>query len=393
MKKSIHAAAAAVVAAALTLPAAAQDLVLGLSHAKTGRYATASKTEIAVDIAVAEINAAGGVNGKKLRVEKFDTASEARNAQIAVQHFAEDTKALAVIGPFSSQEAQVAFAAGERLEIVQMPNASSAPGMTVGKKWAFRLTEDEGKQFTRLLISLERKGLAKSKTAAVFYPTDDAVGQILGTKLFPALLKKHGWTEVIPGEGFPFAASDLSPQVTKLRGKNPDIIAFGSVPEPAAKLMREARRQGFTGRLVGGGTIADPDLAVKLGADGEGAVYVSWYWWDFNDMTRNFEKKFIQESKSRNEPRTGAHHVDAAGYDIVYVYADAMRRAKITGDPAKLKAERDAIRAALATTDLPGVSGHICFDKDREAELAGFAIGIKDGKRYLVDSHPSDKCN
>jgi branched-chain amino acid transport system substrate-binding protein len=64
----------------------------------------------------------------------------------------------------------------------------------------------------------------------------------------------------------------------------------------------------------------------------------------------------------------------------------------VTGDPAKLKAERDAIRVALATTDLPGVSGHICFDKDREAELAGFAIGIKGGKRYLVDSHPSDKC-
>lgn len=393
MKRLILAAAAAAVTTALAMPAAAQELVLGLSYPKTGRYATASNTEVAVDIAVAEINAAGGVNGKKLRVEKFDTASEARNAQIAVQHFAEDTTALAVIGPFSSQEAQVAFAAGERLEIVQMPNASSAPGMTVGKKWAFRMTEDEGKQFSRLLISLERKGLAKSKTAAVFYPTDDAVGQVLGTKLMPALLKKFGWTEVIPGEGFPFAASDLSPYVTKMRGKNPDIIAFGSVPEPAAKLMREARRQGFTGRLVGGGTIADPDLATKLGPDGEGSVYVSWYWWDFNDMTRNFEKKFIQETKKRNEPRTGAHHVDAAGYDIVYVYADAMRRAKVTGDRSKLKAERDAIRVALAKTDLPGVSGHICFDKDREAELAGFAIGVKGGKRYLVDSHPSDKCN
>ena len=294
MKKPILAAATIIVAAALVTPAAAQELVLGLSHAKTGRYATSSRTEIAVDIAVEEINAAGGVNGKKLRMEKFDTASEARNAQIAVQHFAEDTKALAVIGPYSSQEAQVAFAAGECLEIVQMPNASSAPGMTVGKKWTFRMTDDEGKQFSRLLISLERKGLAKAKTAAVFYASDDAVGQALGTKLFPALLKKHGWTEVIPGEGFPFAASDLSPHVTKMRGKNPDIFAFGSLPEPAAKFMREARRQGFTGRLVGGGTFVDPDLASKLGADGEGAVYVTWYWWDLNDMTRNFEKKFIQ---------------------------------------------------------------------------------------------------
>lgn len=393
MNRPMLAAATAVAAAVLVMPAVAQDLVLGLSHPKTGRYATASATEVAVDIAVAEINAAGGVNGKKLRVEKFDTASEARNAQLAVQQLAEDRKALAIIGPFSSQEAQVAFAAGERLEIVQMPNASSAPGMTVGKKWAFRLTEDEGKQFSRLLVSLERKGLAKAKTAAVFYPSDEAVGQALGTKLMPALLKKFGWTEVIPGEGFPTAATDLSPQVTKLRGKNPDIFAFGGLPEAGAKLMREARRQGFAGRMVGGGTISDPDLATKLGADGEGSVYVSWYWWDFNDMTRSFEKKFVQETKSRGVPRVGAHHVDAAAYDIVYVYADAMKRAKVTGDPARLKAERDAIREALAATSLPGVSGHICFDKDRDAELAGFAIGIRDGKRYLVDSHPSDKCN
>ena len=67
-------------------PAVAQEIVLGLTHAKTGRYASVgAPTEIAVDIAVSEINAAGGVNGKKIRVEKFDTGSEAKNAQVAVQ--------------------------------------------------------------------------------------------------------------------------------------------------------------------------------------------------------------------------------------------------------------------------------------------------------------------
>jgi len=122
-------------------PLAAQDLVLGLTHAKTGRYAGVGiGTEVAVDIAVAEINAAGGVNGKKLRIEKFDTGSEAKNAQVAAQKFTQDARALGIIGPFSSQEAQVAFAAGERLEIVQVPNAASAPGLTKDRNWAFRVT-------------------------------------------------------------------------------------------------------------------------------------------------------------------------------------------------------------------------------------------------------------
>ena len=120
---------AMLVVASIVLPAAAQDLVLGLSYPKTGRYSTISATEVAVDIAVAEINAAGGVNGRKIRLDKFDTASDAKNAQIAVQRFAEDVKALAIIGPYSSQEAQVAFATSERLEIVQIPNSATAPGL------------------------------------------------------------------------------------------------------------------------------------------------------------------------------------------------------------------------------------------------------------------------
>ncbi len=94
---------------------AADEVVLGLSFGKTGLYSTINKTtEVAVDIAVEEINAAGGVNGKKLRIVKFDTAGDPKQAVVAVRKFARDDNALGVIGPFSSSEARVAFAAGER---------------------------------------------------------------------------------------------------------------------------------------------------------------------------------------------------------------------------------------------------------------------------------------
>ena len=65
----------------------------------------------------------------------------------------------------------------------------------------------------------------------------------------------------------------------------------------------------------------------------------------------------------------------------------------MTGDASKLKAERNAIREALAKTSISGVSGNICFDAERDAELGAYVIGVKGGKRYLVDSHPADKCN
>jgi branched-chain amino acid transport system substrate-binding protein len=376
----------------LSFPVGAQELILGLSHPKTGRYSSIAATEVAVDIAVAEINAAGGVNGRKIRLEKFDTASEAKNAQIAVQRFAEDLKALAVIGPFSSQEAQVAFAAGERLEIVQIPNSATAPGLTKDKRWAWRVIEDEGKQFARLLKSLETKKLVKEKSAVVIYPSDEFVGQAL-SQWMPKLFDANGWKQVIPPEGYLTNAADLSPHITKLQGKTPAVVAFAGLPGGAAKVMREVRRQGHQSVMIGAQVMADPDVVKLLGADGEGTMYVSWYWWDANERTRAFEKKFLDETKKRGIVKTGAHHVDASAYDIVYVLADAIKRANVTGDASKLKAERTAIREALARTSIPGVSGHICFDKERDAELAAYIIGVKGGQRYLVDSHPSDKCN
>jgi branched-chain amino acid transport system substrate-binding protein len=382
----------ALLLASLSLPVAAQELVIGLSHPKTGRYSSVSATEVAVDIAVAEVNAAGGVNGKKIRVEKFDTGSEARNAQVAVQRFAEDLNALAVIGPYSSQESQVAFAAGERLEIVQIPNSATAPGLTQGKKWAFRVIEDEGKQFERLLKSLERKHIVKEKTAAVIYPSDEFVGKALSAWM-PKLLEANGWKQVIPPEGYLTNAADLSPHITKLQGKSPAAIAFAGLPGGAAKVMHEIRRQGHKSVMIGAQVMADPDVVNLLGPDGEGTIYVSWYWWDANDRTRAFERKFLDETKKRGINKSGAHHVDASAYDIVYVLADAMKRANVTGESSKVKAERNAIREALAKTQVSGVSGNICFDKEHDAELGAYIIGVKGGKRYLVDSHPADKCS
>lgn len=383
---------ALLLAAGFALPAAAQELVIGLSHPKTGRYSGISATEVAVDIAVAEVNAAGGVNGKKIRVEKFDTASEAKNAQVAVQRFAEDLNALAVIGPYSSQEAQVAFAAGERLEIVQIPNSATAPGLTQGKKWAYRVIEDEGKQFERLLKSLERKQIVKEKTVAVIYPSDEFVGKALSSWM-PKLLDANGWKQVIPPEGYLTNAADLSPHITKLQGKSPAAIAFAGLPGGAAKVMHEVRRQGHKSVMIGAQVMADPDVVNLLGPDGEGTIYVSWYWWDANDRTRAFERKFLDETKKRGINKSGAHHVDASAYDIVYVLADAMKRANVTGESSKVKAERNAIREALAKTQVSGVSGNICFDKEHDAELGAYIIGVKGGKRYLVDSHPADKCS
>ena len=162
--------------AGATLPAAAADeIVIGLSYGRTGIYSTINKTtEVAVDIAVEEINAAGGINGKKVRIVKFDTAGDPKQAVVAVRKFAKDDNALAVIGPFSSSEARVAFAAGEREKIVQIPNASSAPKLADKFSYAFRMTESEYVQMLRVVKTLKKRNALK-KSIAIMYGTDDVV--------------------------------------------------------------------------------------------------------------------------------------------------------------------------------------------------------------------------
>lgn len=159
-----------------------------------------------------------------------------------------------------------------------------------------------------------------------------------------------------------------------------------------AKVMKELRRQGHDSLRIGGPIFAEPDIDRILGPDGDGATGVSWYGWDTNDRTRAFERKFLDEAKKRGVDESGAHHVDASACDIVHVHADAMKRGGITGDPAKLKAERLAIRDALRTTQRTGVTGSIRFDKDQDSRLPACIVRIHGGQRTLLDSHAPDKC-
>ncbi len=120
------------------------ELVLGYMMAKSGPYVSLANTnEVAVDMAVEEINKKGGINGKKIKVVKFDTAGDPKQATTALRRFAQDDAALAVIGPFSSSEVRTTFPVGEREGIAQMSMASSAPGLTKGFTYGFRNTTDE----------------------------------------------------------------------------------------------------------------------------------------------------------------------------------------------------------------------------------------------------------
>jgi branched-chain amino acid transport system substrate-binding protein len=367
--------------------ARADEIVLGYMQASGGPFATFSKTNlVAAQMAVDEINAAGGVAGKKVRIVPFDTAGKPDQAVVGLRKLAEDDKVIAIIGPFSSSECRVAFPAAEREGVPTMSMASSAPKPFT---YAFRNTSDEGYLFTHVMRALKENNLPVA-TAALAYATDDVVSKTMGEIVLPNVMKKSG-TDVKLSVTFQTQAFDLAPQVSQLVANPTDLIGVGSGPEPATRLAQELHRQGGKGRLVAGSTIADPELPRLMGAAGNGTTIPTAFYSGLDDRTKKFEADFIAKAKAAGIDRSAAAQFDAATYDIVLIYAQAMKAANVTGDPAKLAAERAAVRDEIRMMkDFPALEGPISFGSNGDALKPAYIIEMQDGKWNLLAHYPAN---
>jgi branched-chain amino acid transport system substrate-binding protein len=369
--------------------AGAQDVLLGYLPSLAGPFATLSRTnEIAAQIAVDEINAGGGIAGKKIRIVSFDTGGKPDQAVVGLRKLAEDDKVMAVIGPFSSAECRVVFPAAERAHIVSTSMASSAPKLAEPYTYALRNTSDEAYMFRKVMKTLQDKKFA-TKTATVAYATDDVISKTMGELVLPAVLKQFG-VELKGSVTFQTQAFDLSAQVSQLKAEPSDLIAVGSGPEVATRLAQELRRQGVTGRLVAGSTVGDSELAKRMGADGNGTVIPTTFYSGISDKAKKFEDEFVKRAKAAGIERSGASQFEAATYDIVLFYANAMKEAKVTGDAAKLDQERTAIRDSLrAMKDFPALEGPISFGQNGDALKPVYVIEMENGSWKLIDQHPA----
>lgn len=366
-----------------------QELVLGYSSSTTGPFATqAKRNSVAIDIAIEEINAAGGVNGKKLALRSFDTGGKAEQAVVAVQQFAEDLSALAVVGPFSTSECRVAFPVGERLGISQMSMASSAPKVAAPFTYAFRNTVEENYTWERIFRTIDRKGYAHS-SAAIAYATDDSVSQAVGTGVLPVRIAAAN-VPLNDTVTFRVSSFDLSAQVSQLMQKPSALIGVGAPSDVLLRFLTELRRQGHKGRILGGSSIADADLPERMGPNGEGTLIGATFYSGMESArVRSFVDRFKEKLKVNGETGIEPSQFDAASYDIVFMYAEAMRRAKVTGDKAKLAVERTAIRDEMRKMkDFPAIVGNLSMGPEGDVVKTIYILEAKANKWVVVDQHP-----
>jgi len=335
--------------------AAEGTLKIGAPQPMTGPDAPfGDKFKKAYSLAVEEINAAGGVHGKKLEVILEDhQAKNALAATVAEKLIAQEKVLILTGGRASGQAVEIASVA-QRLKTPYLVDHPSADIITAkGFEWVFRNNPTGSiypQAFNKFISEVPG---ALPKSAAVVY--DNSVfGKTIANSVMTFLKSKN--VKIVNDESYPVNTLDFKPIVTKIKGNNPDFVLMVAVSTTDAILLtRHAKEIGLKPRaFVGyGGGFGVEDFAKQLGKQSDNVFSSAAWSGNPNDpKVQAFYKKF----NDRYGIYPKEHEVE--GYSAIYIIADAMKRAKLSGN---LDADRDAIRQALAKTDMTTVFGKVKF--------------------------------
>ncbi len=356
---------------AITSGAFAQDEIrIGEFESLTGANASygISSTRGSA-LALEEINAAGGVLGKKIKLITEDDRSVAGEPATIIRKLIASDKVVAVLGEFASSKALEAAPIAQEHKIPMLsPGATNAKVTEVGD-YIFRNCFIDPFQGTVMAKFAIAKGY---KNVAVL--TDEKQDYSKG--LAEAFLKyfKENGGNIVKEQSYSSGDKDFKAQLTSLKATKPDAIFVPGYYGEVALIARQARQLGIKAPFLGGDGWIGNSLLPIAGKALDGSFFSGHCSMENQDPTlQNFIKKY--QAKYNTMPDDMA----ALGYDGMNILADAIKRAGA--------AEPKAIRDALATTkDFQGVTGKITIDENRNARKAAVIQTIEEGKFKFVET-------
>lgn len=328
------------------------DIVIGAYFPLTGNTATWGEMgKKAIDIAVDELNAAGGLLGKKVRMVYEDDQSLPEQAKLAVLKLIKQHKAVALIGEFASSRTLAAAPEAQRHHIPMISPYSTNPKVTEVGDYIFRvcyIDPFQGGAMARFAVeTLGVKRIAILKDIK----NDYSVGL---ADFFTQMLTQLGGT-VVAETSYSEGDVEFRSQLTQLKVGNPEAIYIPGYYTEVGLIARQARELGLTVPLLGGDGWDSPKTVEIGGAATNGTYFTASFAVDDpNPLGREFSKKF--KDRFGIDPDGTA----AVSYEAAIVLFDAIRRAGSTDGPAL----RDAL---AATKNFEGVSGRFTLDANRNA--------------------------
>ena len=347
------------------------EIVVGEFGSLTGGTATfGQSTHNGVTMAFEEINAAGGVLGKKLKVLVEDDQSKPEEAATAVTKLISQDRVVAVIGEVASSRTLAAAPIAQANKVPLISPASTNPRVTQVGDYIFRVCFID--PFQGAVMAKFAGNSLKLKKVAILYDVrnDYSVGL---RNFFSETFKGLGGA-IIGEQSYSEGDSDFRAQLTQLKSLGPEAIYVPGYYTEVGTIARQARELGLTVPLMGGDGWDSPKLTEIGGQAIEGSYLSNHY--SVDDPSPAIQK-FVTAYKTKYGAVPDA--LAALGYDAAYVLADAMKRAGST-DGAKV---RDAI---AATTRFVGVTGTINIDKDRNAVKPAVILKVAGGKFEYVET-------
>jgi branched-chain amino acid transport system substrate-binding protein len=351
-----------------TSRASAQDeIVIGHFGSLTGGTATFGiSTKEGIDLAVKQINDAGGVLGKKVRVVHEDDQSRPEEAVTAVQKLINQDKVVALLGEVASSRSLAAAPVAQRTKIPMLSPASTNPKVTEVGNYIFRSCFIDPFQGAAM-ANYAMKDLGKKRFAILYDVKND---YSVGLREFFINVVKQNGGQIVADESYGEGDIDFKAQLTKIKNTNPDAIYCPGYYTEVGQICRQARELGIHVPLMGGDGW-DSDKTFEIGRDAVNGCYFTNHY--SPEEKRPEVKSFVDAYKQMYNGKM-PDAMAILGYDAARIMCDAITRAGNT--------KGAAIRKALADTkDFKGASGTITIDEKRNAKKPIVVLQIVPGNR------------
>ena len=321
-----------------------------------------------VELAVKEINAAGGILGKKIETVTTDTQSNPGVAKGLTQK-AIDNDVFAIFGPVFSGSIMVSMAESRRAQVPNWTGGEAASITEQGNPYIFRTSFTQATAMPKVAKYIT----TKSKSLAIIYVNNDFGKGGLD------MIKK-----ALAGSGTAIAAEistdsgqvDFSPAVLKAKNSNADAVFVYTNEEESARALRELRKQGWTKPVIGETTLTGQKVIELAGEAANGAVAHVGLTVDApNPEMLKFKAKFYQDYKYISD------HNGIKGYTGVYSLKAAIEKAG--------KLDRKAVAQAMkglkiSAAKYPGIIADVTFDDKGDLDRESYIVEVKNGKQEVV---------
>jgi len=360
------------------LPSLAQQapvLIVGLVELSGTGATSGTNFDNGVKLAVKEINAIGGVLGRKIEYTSSDTQSAPQTAKALAQK-AVDDGAYIVMGPVFSGSILVSMAETRRAGIPNFTGGESAAITQQGNPYIFRTSFTQATAMPKVARYI--KDTIKAKTIAIVWVNND-----FGKGGRDTVMK------ALEAQGIKIAADistdpgqvDFSSPVLKVKQSNADAVFVYTNEEESARALRELKKQGYDKPIVGETTLTSQKVIEMAGEAANGAVAHVGLSADAPQPTiKAFDGRFQKEYKYKTD------HNGLKGYSAMYI-VKAVTEKIGKFDPKAFAAAMHGV--TLSAKDYPGVLLDVTFDQNGDLDRESFMTKVVNGRQQIIATLPA----